>query len=76
MTIQQNGTEVRELELIRAASEDVAAARMLLQQRLGALDAITRTALAHGIAPAEVALAGSAAAPGDPRAGKLAAKRA
>lgn len=46
---------MHELDLIRAASEDVAAARLLLRQRQETLDAITRAALEHGVPAAEIA---------------------
>ncbi|GAA3322823.1 MULTISPECIES: hypothetical protein [Paeniglutamicibacter] len=48
---------MHELDLIRAASEDVAAARLLLRQRQETLDAITRAALEHGVPAAEIAAA-------------------
>ena len=48
---------MRELDLIRAAAEDVAAARSLLKQRLETLDSVTRNALARGVPSAEVAAA-------------------
>lgn len=50
---------MHELDLIRAASEDVAAARLLLRQRQETLDAITRAALEHGITAAEIAAVGN-----------------
>jgi hypothetical protein len=40
---------VHELDLVRAAAEDVAAGRMLLQERIDVLDAIVQSALDHGI---------------------------
>lgn len=52
------GKSMHELDLIRAAAEDVAAARSLLKQRLETLDAITRSALERGVPAAEVAAAG------------------
>lgn len=45
---------MHELDLIRAATEDVAAARVLLQERTEALDAIIQTALDHGISMDDV----------------------
>ncbi|OIH83722.1 hypothetical protein BLJ79_13515 [Arthrobacter sp. UCD-GKA] len=49
---------MHELELIRAAAQDVAAARSLLRQRLDTLAAINRDALARGIPAVDVAVAG------------------
>lgn len=40
---------MHELDLVRAAAEDVAAGRMLLQDRIDLLDAIVQSALDHGI---------------------------
>ncbi len=40
---------MHELDLVRAAAEDVAAGRMLLQERIDVLDAIVQSALDHGI---------------------------
>lgn len=40
---------MHELDLIHAAAEDVASARVLLRERIAALDAIVQTALDHGI---------------------------
>lgn len=40
---------MNQLDLIRAAAEDVAAARVLLRERLEALDAIVQSALEHGV---------------------------
>ena len=40
---------MHELDLIRAATEDVASAKVLLQERTDALDAIIQTALDHGV---------------------------
>ena len=54
---------MHELNLIRAAAEDVAAARMVLRERSQALQAIIRTALDHGAVPTEVARASEAALP-------------
>ena len=51
---------MHELDLIRAATEDVASARVLLQERTAALDAIIQTALDHGVPPVEVAEASEA----------------
>lgn len=48
---------MHDLDLIRAASEDVAAARLLLRQRQETLDAITRAALEHGVPAADIAAA-------------------
>lgn len=45
---------MRQLDLIRAAAEDVASARVLLRERMEALDAIMQTALEHGATQAEV----------------------
>jgi hypothetical protein len=52
---------VHQLDLIRAAAEDVAAARMLLNERIGALNAIVATALDHDIPAAKVAEAAQVA---------------
>lgn len=46
---------MHELDLIRAATEDVSSARVLLQERIDALDAIIQTALDHGISMDKVA---------------------
>ena len=54
---------MHELNLIRAAAEDVAAARAVLGERSQALKAIARTALDHGVPPADVARASEAALP-------------
>jgi hypothetical protein len=51
---------VHELDLIRAATEDVDSARVLLQERTDALDAIIQTALDHGVPLDEVAEASEA----------------
>ena len=40
---------MNQLDLIRAAAQDVAAARVLLRERLEALDAIVQSALEHGV---------------------------
>lgn len=40
---------MHDLDLIRAAAEDVASARVLLQERASVLDAIVQTALDHGV---------------------------
>ena len=40
---------MNQLVLIRAASEDVAAARVLLRERVGALGVIVQGALEHGV---------------------------
>ena len=45
---------MHELDLIQAAAEDVASARVLLQERIEALEAIVRTALDHGIPETKV----------------------
>jgi hypothetical protein len=52
---------VHELDLVRAATEDVDSARVLLQERSDALDVIIQTALDHGIPLDEVAEASEAA---------------
>ena len=57
---------MHELNLIRAAAEDVAAARVVLSERSQALKAIVRTALDHGAVPADVARASEAALPVPP----------
>jgi hypothetical protein len=57
------GKSVHELNLIRAAAEDVAAARVVLSERSQALKAIVRTALDHGAVPTDVARASEAALP-------------
>lgn len=44
-----------QLDLIRAAAEDVASARVLLRERMEALEAIVQTALEHGATQAQVA---------------------
>ena len=54
---------MHELNLIRAAAEDVAAARVVLRERSQALQAIIRTALDHGAVPTDVARASEAALP-------------
>jgi len=48
------GRMMNQLDLIRAAAEDVAAARVLLQERVEVLDAIVQTALEHGVPMAQV----------------------
>lgn len=48
-----------QVDLIRAAAEDVASARVLLRQRMEALEAIVATALEHGATQAQVAEASS-----------------
>lgn len=58
------GSHMHELDLVRAAAEDVAAARSLLRQRLETLDAITRSALERGVPAAEVAAAGESSLAG------------
>ena len=49
---------MHELELVRAAAEDVAAARTLLRQRLETLEAVNRNALDRGIPAVDIAAAG------------------
>ncbi|MFJ6419271.1 hypothetical protein [Paeniglutamicibacter sp. NPDC091659] len=56
---------MHELDLIRAATEDVASARVLLQERTDALDAIIQTALDHGISMDDVAEASKSSLPGN-----------
>ena len=55
---------MHELDLIRAATEDVASAQVLLQERTEALDAITQTALDHGIPMDKIAEASEPSLPG------------
>lgn len=55
---------MHELDLIRAASEDVASARVLLQERTDALDAIIQTALDHGVSMDAIAAASEPVLPG------------
>ncbi len=45
---------MNQLDLIRAAAEDVASARVLLREREETLDAIVQTALEHGVPMAQV----------------------
>lgn len=45
---------MHDLELVRAAAEDMASARILLQERIDALEAIIQTARAHGIPEAKL----------------------
>ncbi len=45
---------MHKLDLIQAAAEDVASARVLLQERMDALEVIVQTALDHGIPEAKV----------------------
>jgi hypothetical protein len=52
---------VHQLDLIRAAAEDVASARILLNERIEALDAIVAAALEHDIPMAKVAAAAQVA---------------
>lgn len=52
---------MHQLDLIRAAAEDVASARILLNERIEALDAIVAAALEHDIPMAKVAEAAQAA---------------
>ena len=56
---------MHQLDLIRAAAEDVASARILLKERIEALDAIVATALDHDIPVAKVAEAAQAALPSE-----------
>lgn len=56
---------MHELDLIRAASEDVAAARVLLEERTDALMSIIETALDHGISMDEVTEARKLSLPGN-----------
>ena len=56
---------MHELDLIRAATEDVVSAQVLLQERTQALDAIIQTALDHGIPVTKVAEASEAPLPGN-----------
>lgn len=56
---------MHQLDLIRAAAEDVASARILLKERIEALDAIVATALDHDIPAAKVAEAAEAAMPSE-----------
>jgi hypothetical protein len=55
---------VHELDLIRAATEDVASAKVLLQERTDALDAIIQTALDHGVSMDAIVEASEPAMPG------------
>ena len=52
---------MHQLDLIRAAAEDVASARILLNERIEALEAILAAALDHGIPAAQAAEAARAA---------------
>lgn len=56
---------MHQLDLIRAAAEDVASARILLKERIEVLDAIVATALDHDIPAAKVAEAAQAALPSE-----------
>ncbi|GAA1878922.1 hypothetical protein GCM10009715_26950 [Paeniglutamicibacter psychrophenolicus] len=65
---------MHQLDLIRAAAEDVASARILLNERIEALEAIMAAALDHGISAARASeaaraarLAGSEESPVTPR---------
>lgn len=40
---------MNQLDLIRAAAEDVASARVLLRERVETLDSIVKSALEHGV---------------------------
>lgn len=55
---------MHELDLVRAAAEDVAAGRMLLQQRIDVLDAIVQSALDHGIPMEQVSEASASSLSG------------
>ena len=46
---------MHQLDLIRAAAEDVASARILLNERIGALNAIVATALEHDVSATKIA---------------------
>ncbi|WP_411734784.1 hypothetical protein [Paeniglutamicibacter sp.] len=63
------------VDLIRAAAEDVASARILLKERIEALDAIVATALDLDIPADQVADAASAAQPAETEAAPVAARR-
>ncbi|MFL4472525.1 hypothetical protein ACIPVK_00815 [Paeniglutamicibacter sp. MACA_103] len=52
---------MHQLDLIRAAAEDVASARILLNERIEALNAIVATALDHDVPATDVAEAAHAA---------------
>ena len=52
---------MHQLELIRAAADDVAAARILLDERIEALEANMAAALDHGIPAAQASDAARAA---------------
>ena len=52
---------MHQLDLIRAAAEDVASARILLEQRLETLEDIMAAALNHGIPAAQASEAARAA---------------
>lgn len=56
---------MHDLNLIRAATEDVSSARVLLQERTDALDAIIQTALDHGISMDKVTEASASPQPGN-----------
>lgn len=45
---------VHDLDLIRAAAADVDSARLLLQERIDALEAIAQVPLGHGVPAAQV----------------------
>ena len=57
---------MHQLDLIRAATEDVESARVLLQERIEALDAIIQTALDHGIPTEKIAEASTPSPLGNP----------
>lgn len=57
---------MHELELIRAAAEDVASAQVLLRERMEALEAIIKTAQDHGIPARQIAEASTPAPLGSP----------
>lgn len=52
---------MHQLDLIHAAAEDVASARVLLNERIEALEGIMATALAHDVPAARVAQAAESA---------------
>ncbi|MFF5793004.1 hypothetical protein ACFY5D_13225 [Paeniglutamicibacter sp. NPDC012692] len=45
---------MNQLDLIRAAAEDVASARVLLRERTEVLDTIVQTALEHGLSMEQI----------------------
>ncbi|RAX49975.1 hypothetical protein DQ353_07420 [Arthrobacter sp. AQ5-05] len=52
---------MHQLDLVRAAAEDVASARILLNERIEALEAIMAAALHHGVSAAQASEAARAA---------------